>query len=381
MRKISKIACCLLTMFLSTVLILPTQTNAVKKVEPNNKLLVIVENINVFDSSLVASYASKYDIIQYKDINYSTITNYSNYAVPSKFVKTNNKLCNVLKNAFNNYDSRIYIYGEVRISDFKRVLNIKNFGANVNVYDENGSTAKTAFLSFGKEQEYTYIENIISYSNSQTQKNLIATVAKCDNMIMEYIKIIISDCCKTGIMPMASIVQSGFNYRSYYCNNYINMDYLLYRDYDEQDPNYDYFAIKTNVSAYGGLAKEIDVEHRLPYLSDELIDYGPYDINRAGSVSVGLDLGGGSLSYSFDVGGGPTIDATYNSSVDYCTWKITKYWFFGSYLNNQLFKPGSSWASTGTYAGTDITFRAAFEGPGEMYLWTPWQTVQVRYDY
>jgi hypothetical protein len=41
-----------------------------------------------------------------------------------------------------------------------------------------------------------------------------------------------------------------------------------------------------------------------------------------------------------------------------------------------------TWASTGTYAGIDITFIGYFyNGQLSEGQWTDWKTVQVRYDY
>ncbi|HEY8390930.1 MAG TPA: hypothetical protein VIL26_08310 [Clostridia bacterium] len=54
------------------------------------------------------------------------------------------------------------------------------------------------------------------------------------------------------------------------------------------------------------------------------------------------------------------------------------------YLDNKVFKSATSWASTATYAGTDITFNSTtnYGAPNLQYpvVGTP-KTVQVRYDY
>jgi hypothetical protein len=47
---------------------------------------------------------------------------------------------------------------------------------------------------------------------------------------------------------------------------------------------------------------------------------------------------------------------------------------------NELFCLGSSWASTGTYAGIDVKFRAKFDVYAD-YFYSPWKSVQIRYDY
>ena len=76
-----------------------------------------------------------------------------------------------------------------------------------------------------------------------------------------------------------------------------------------------------------------------------------------------------------------TYTTTYSATDDYSQWNITKYWFFGGYLRNELFALGSSWASTGTYAGTNVIFRSILENGGGFPYATAEKTVQIRYDY
>ncbi len=386
MKKLPKIVSVLLTVLLSVALISTVSTKAVTAKSTIPRILIIMEDSSLFDRSLIADYADDYDIVDSKKVDYSALSDYSCYAVPSGLVKSDKRLCEAVKNSYRKYETRVYMYGKATISDFKRAFGIKSFGADVSVYDTQGPTTKTAFISFGKDQEDNMIENIISYSNSQTQKNLLATVYQGDNVIMEYMKIILQDYASTKNTTKSSvIVKSGFNYRSYFSSAvYANMDFMLYRDFSELDPNYDYFAIKTNISTTGCDTARVEAEHRMQYISDEMIDYGPGDIHRAGSVTVGLDLGsgwgGGGISYTFEVGGGPTIDASYYAGDDYCTWIVSRHWPFGGDLVHELFCLGSSWASTGTYAATNIKFRALFDVYVD-FMYSPWCEVQVRYDY
>ena len=200
-------------------------------------------------------------------------------------------------------------------------------------------------------------------------------------MLFRSIKIITDDFQSNESIKSTTIVKSGFNYRSYLTSSvYANMDFILYRDLSELDPIYDYFAVKTNVYTSGMSTSRIETEHRLPFSSDELIDYGPGDISKAGTVSVSLNLSGSSsISYSFSVDGKPSIDASINAVDDYCSWIITRHWFFGE-LVDELFSLSTSWASTGTYAGTNVKFRALFDY-GIDSFYSPWTTVQIRYDY
>ncbi len=375
----------LVSVLITFLAIIPVSAGAAAISSNDGKLMILVDSADSFDISKIQPNETECVFVDSGTLDYSALSGYAAYAVPYQLAANDKRLVKIIRNAFSKNNARIYIYGEFTISDFKKILNISQFGAEVSVYDKDGPTDQTAFLGFSEEQEQTCIENLISYSKSGLQKNMIATVRQGENVVEEYISIILEDYDGSAIMPMAMIVKSGFNYRSYLTSSaYANMDFLLYRDYDEEDPNYDYFAIKTNICTTGQLTARIQAEHRLPYDSDELIDYGPGDITRASSVSVGLDLGsgygGGSLSYSFDVGGGPTINASYYAGDDYCTWDISRYWWFGGDLVNELFCLGSSWASTGTYAATNVKFRAEFDVIYD-YIYSPWCEVQVRYDY
>lgn len=383
MKNLLKMICLALVISLSVSILLPVYAAADRVRTANPKILIVVEDFDAVCSS-IPDCGTDYDIMSIDNLDYSTISDYSGYAVPYETAIADAKLCKVLKNAYAKYDSRIYMYGTLTIAGFKDLLDIENFGAEVDIFDANGPTGETAFLSFGEDQVNNCTENIFSYSKSTTQENLIATVYQGENVVLEYVRIILEDYNISEHTPMASVVKSGFNYRSYLTGSiYANMDFLLYRDFNEYDPNYDYFAIKTNICTVGQSTIKIEAEHRMAYSADEMIDYGPGDISRAGSVSVGLDLGsgygGGSLSYTFDVGGGPSIDASFYAASDYCTWNITRYWLFGD-LVNELFCLGSSWASTGTYAATNVKFRALFDVYVDS-LYSPWCTVQVRYDY
>jgi hypothetical protein len=356
-------------------------------------VIVDVDNDYSYPSEELSS--KYYDVMNVKDIKYSKVSEYSDFAVSANTINKDKRLCKPLENAFDNYNSRIYLYGKVTIADFKHALNIDKFGSYENIYDETGKSTEKAYIYFDEKQEQNTVENIISYSNLQSSKNLLAKVTPEKNKKItdnDYIKIIIDDYASmkalTNNKTGALIVKSGFNYRSYYgTNDYVNLDYLLYRDYDEEDSAYDYFAIKTNFSAYSktGVVYSIDAKHALPYGSDEMLDYGPGDISWAKSVSVGLDLASASVSFSFDVDGGPTIDTTYSASDDYCKWDIKKNPLSSAFLGNKLFSLGSSWASTGRFAGTDVSFRGEFYTgymiPSPKYYTSPWETVQIRYQY
>lgn len=387
MKKSSRSISIFVIIAISLVLALPLSVSAAVGRADIPRILVIVNDISEFDETLVSEFAGQYDIVDAEGINYAALRAYAAFAVPIDVARADRKLCSILQAAYHRANALVYLYGELTISDFKQALKLEQFGAYVNIHDQTGITADQVFTSFGEEQENTAVENIISSSGDLSGNYLIADVAvdEFNSLTMASLAIILDDFCASAIQAMAVIVKSGYNFRSYYnADNYINMDYLLYKDNDETDPDYDYFAVKTNLCTENGYAyntQSIDVKHALPFTSDEMIDYGPGDINYAGTVSVGLDLGGTfGLSYSFTVNGTPNFNATYSAASDYCTWEIYRP-FLGGYLQNNIFSPGSSWASTGTYAGTNVDFKAHFVGGQGHTFDTPWKYVQIRYDY
>lgn len=269
-------------------------------------------------------------------------------------------------------------------------MKIDKFGLYNNIYDSAGKTDQLVYMGFSEFQESSYIENIISHTKDPLTKNIIANVELEDHYLSkenEYLKIIIEDFIKmVSVKPLVEMIDIGFDYRAYIGDSYINMDYILYREYDENISNFDFFAIRTNITTSSACSK-IEVRHDLPNKNtDQIIDYGPGSLFRPSNISVGLSFGesgpSGSIGWSFNVGGGPTIDTSYSSIEEFVNWEIKKYWFFGEDLGNQMFALGSSWASltANQSAKIDITYRAQFEFGNNVFR-TSWKTVNIVFDY
>ena len=387
MKKILSITMTFLV--LSLIVLMPSYASASNITIP--KILLIVNDLETFDESVIQKYEGKYEVVDIENLESISKNFYTAYAAPSTSVSLDKNLNKMLKSAFYQYESKIYLYGELTIADYKSMLDIDNFGAYVDALDKNGVAKKKVYQHFSDNQEQMNIENIISYSISNSNDYLIAKVAPDDgiNTQEDYLEIILNDFEALGEISTASTigVATGFNFRSYWGDyNYINMDYTLYKETDETISGYDYFALVTNLTAETNgqiSASSIEAKHSLVYDADEMIDYGPGDISNAGQVSVGLDLSGGSvsggLSYSFEVNGNPDIEATYSASEDYCSW-VVKRGFLAGGIQNNLFKLGTSWASTGTYAKTNVEFRGELEANGYEFF-TPWEAVEIIYDY
>lgn len=354
----------------------------------------ISDNIDVSANVLVISKSSEdsdYIRDQYKkyaDFHYMTETyfnkptnfeNYEIYVVQDEVLQ-NKILLQEIRKQYHYNECQIYVYGELTISEYKEMLAIEDFTVPTTLIDGNKSSLIN--LSLSGYQEDSHIENIISHSKVATDKCLIATVDEIidNNLIPLILDYVIEN---TSVISSKSIlVATGYDFRTYYNGLYVNMDYLLYKDNNEQIVNEDFFAVVTNISMYGDAGQKLEVNHEIIHDNPQIIDYGPGDITRAGSVSVSLDLADGSLGvgYSFDVGGGPTISTEFNANDETAEWVVKRYWFFGAPIDDELFKFGSSWSSEESYTQIHVSFRGQFKLGGHIAT-TSWKHVYISYSY
>lgn len=106
------------------------------------------------------------------------------YAV-TKEIAQNEYVNPILKYAYMENDARIYIYGNLTISEFKNIMDIDTYSVLTDIYDENGVIGETAKMSFSKEQEDNKVEQIISLSQNAQYQSLIASVPNATSEILE----------------------------------------------------------------------------------------------------------------------------------------------------------------------------------------------------
>ena len=72
------------------------------------------------------------------------------------------------------------------------------------------------------------------------------------------------------------------------------MDYTLYQNDSDRDPDYDYFGIKTKiwVDNSSGDVSRLRTKYVLPYPSDNLLETGPASKSNAGQISISIGYGG-----------------------------------------------------------------------------------------
>lgn len=355
---------------------------------PTKDLLLITENQAEYDLSFINQNPDLVvDIVELDNIKGYNADDYYEIAAP---ITLSDQLTPLLREAYTD-EKKVYLYGELTIEQYKDVLNLDKYGVDVSIEVNDAKTGmkqnKPAFMTFSDEYISDKIQNVVALRENDTN-GLLATVPKNDDGSYNtslLMKAVIDDVIPhTQFGTSATLVDSDYDITTYdYLGNYAVLDWRLYQESDS-DPDYDYFAIRTNVSCEGSYFEgtEIWVNDDLAYPADEYIDSDPGDSTETTSFSVSLDFGeeiSGGISWDFEFDNAPEVDRTVSLSSDYAHWTCIED-LYG--LGGEVFSPGMSWASTGTLAGIDLEFRGYFynsqlaEGQ-----YTDWGSVEVRYNY
>ena len=355
------------------------------KVNPN--LLIITNDENEKSSLSSLSFANT-DVVSLKNFNPSE--KHAAYAISSSTLNCKSTgIAEFLSTMLE--DSRIYVYGDTTISHYKEYFNLNKFSVQIPKYNGPKKLTSTGMLEFDTPEALSKKRQIICFSKNTRYPCVMVSGNEMD--ILEQQELIVQQYNET-FAPMfskSSVVQSGFQHKiiAYGPRLYLNLDYLLYKNDDETDPTYDYFALKTNATAVNnkcettGNCDLMEIKNQLCYTSDNIIDYSPKDTKRAKSVNASLNLGSSAsanIGISFETDAGPTIHTTYDSANHAVSWKVSRYWFFGSTFNNQRLSFGTSWASTGRVASINISAYARFLGNKINHI-ANWDTRNVTYRY
>lgn len=333
----------------------------------------IITNFNLFD------------YISVSDVSESMINDYKAIALPI----ANDELMEVARVAYNQ-GVLVYLYGQLTINDYKEYVSIESFTLSTKLYDSNETVCDTVEQGFDADFESTEIYNVICYSNNtlmckfgDTPKNVNYLVAALNNCIETNV----------GGKTRATIVQSAFDFTTYWgTNNQFasHLDYTLYREMDELDSTYDYFAIKTRTWVTCGSAKVTGImtKYGLPFSSDNLLETGPESQSNIGSLSGSIGFGdgkvNGSIGYSIDLSDqNPTIERTEDYSADTVEWILTPRTWFPKSINDAFLVCVASWASTGKYAGIDVSYQGVVNiGSNSQYPTSAGYTeIPVRFSY
>ncbi|HAN21546.1 MAG: hypothetical protein A2Y15_09650 [Clostridiales bacterium GWF2_36_10] len=377
-----------------------TLTNSVYANNANDqkiqKLLFVMQQEsdleNIKSSEIID--ISSFDYVVFKTIkkySKSDLNSYQAIAIPYSEANENINTLSLL------YQSgvRIYIYGAFTMADYKKALKLDKFGITVPIFNTDEIKIGTAFQYFDEQQENNVITNVICLNNSgQGSINNIEPSDKGYIEPYQFFVAINDDIKKLGFLQEfrtmdLTIVKSEFNFHTYYRNSYVctHVDYTLYQNQNETDPTYDYFAVTTNSwvssTAYY-IVDSVCMTHSLNWEEDELTDHGPESETNCGTVSISVDVGGVSLGYSIDLSdASPDIECNEDYTNDSVFWDFNRRLLFPPNLVNQVFKTTTSWASTGTYAGTNLTYQSTvvFGQHLDQEETQPPAVIQVRYDY
>lgn len=356
---------------------------------PSKDLLLIIENEAEYDTSFFNQNSElTIDIVELDNIKEYNINEYSEIAAPASI---GNQIKSDLRKAFAD-NKKVYLYGELTIDQYEDILNLERYGVNVSIEVNEDATKlkkyKSAFMTFSEDYISDELHNVIALCKNNSN-GMLASIQKNEDgqyNLSILLKAVIDEVEPHNVItPSAIPVKSGFDVKAYdYLGNYAILDWHLYQQSDESVDEYDFFAIKSNVAVEGTYfqGQGIWVNYDIPYSADEYISSGPGDSSEETSFSVNLDFGDevtGGLSWDFSFDNAPEIDSTISLSSDYAHWSCIETWYG---LDGEVFSPGMSWASTGSSAVVDITFRGYFYntqlGEGQ---YTDWKSVPVRYTY
>jgi hypothetical protein len=166
----------------------------------------------------------------------------------------------------------------------------------------------------------------------------------------------------TGNERVKSSSSDSVAYAKYLYNTYGKTitNWEFYQDTGETDPDKNYYYIKEliNVQTYnGGYMKSGNVTHQLPWSDQQIGGVGPEDSGRPKyNVKITYPL---SAEFSWEISTEPYINKNRDAGEEKAWWDIS-----GSIGDNEDFIPHTSWSTTGSYTGIDLSHRFLFHVPG-----------------
>ena len=373
----------------SIIVILLCQTigSVSAEIGKNGKVLFIVESAEQIEEISAGISEDKYifpenlyvicladELTSYTDLStYSAIALYRDSEIKQSLVKE----------AYSK-NTIVYLYGDLTISEYKSYFSIADYSIDVKV----ANSSQTLTQSFSESYEETEAFQVISYG---TQPLLCKISSDCT--FFSVFKAVTQNFLKlTAPATRSTIVKSEFDFVTYFANNTcsVHMDYTLYRNYDEIDSSYDYFAIKTRVWAETAQSlEELRTKYILPFDSDNFLETGPASQNNIGTLNVSIGFGNsglsGTIGYSINLSDSrPNIVRTEDLTNDVVEWTMDKRWFLPPSLNSATLDCAETWASTGNTAVINVFYRAtaSIKRPNVTQSETSEYTcVQVRFSY
>jgi len=356
-----------LALILAAILLFTASTPAVATGDKTTDVLFVVKDATAKESVLTYSNISEYknDVI----VEVVTQNEFQSQKLPKvKAIAIPETIADITPvSSIYNSGIRLYMYGDLTINDYIAHSGQKDFSSKIPVFNPDGSfSGDYVKRNFDEEQRNEKQYQIIC-SPKDDSLGLLCTIDKQDdgNKLESYLNIITEDYINTKLEQRNTIVSSDYNIVHYYYNDAcaIHLTWILYRNYNEEDVNYDYFALESRIwgtTNSSAAVIQTNCEHEMYYPSDHIIDSGPESTSSANSLSFALEfdrngISGGSITFNLDLDSSPNITqdtSNYDSSV---SWMAQKR-LFGPALNDDIFKFATTWASTGTLAKININY-------------------------
>lgn len=313
--------------------------------------------------------------------NLPNLNDYSSFAYDVKEVENNPELRSFLQKALQD-GKKVYLYGGLTPGKYEELLNqplefkVSNEAEGevrslvINDGQQNEGKLKSG-LKETTEQEivgYTLEDQdnklfMLNYQNMDENGNEIPTDA---SIILK--QIVNHEKRSNQITPFATIVKSNAadirTVGGLYGVDNAEMvtQWFLYKENNESDPKFDYFAVKDiiRINKLGGStnSKKLTVTHDVLYSKDDLYSASP-KTSSSGPYTVSFAYPWG-LEWSFTYDGNPNIALTENTSTDTAKWVITP-GFLKNLQGSDKFELGSSWKANQTYTYTGVQITHATE--------------------
>ena len=234
---------------------------------------------------------------------------------------------------------------------------------------QNAPAAENSKVTQYFEQEY---EENVTFNIIKFGVKSFLNEIRCEKIsAAAYFQIILQNFEELlSIVSNGAVTKNEFNFSSSWSwegSPYVYtvyMGYKLYRNFNEQDPTYDYFAIKTDTwltkpSACKHSLAAIFTKYGLPDASGNLLGTGPQ--TKRNIKTLDLSIGhffGGINGFSADLSEfSPDIIHAEDYTNDTAEWEMKRRLWFPRRIDNAVLYCAASWASTGSSAAIDVSFK------------------------
>lgn len=337
---------------------------------------------------------------------YADIVNFENTAFDSNLFRKykaiafpyEEKLTDEIQKAWAS-GCEVYLYGDLTIQKYKTMVGLDRFTLEVNLHNCNGEVIQKATQYFEPEYEENERFDIISYGSIRPllvkAESGSGLKNHADMSVWNYLECIVGHFKRMNQSQRSdTYIDCGFDIVKIWGENnqFSNhMEYFLYRNYDEELENYDFFGIKTHVWVENsvGTVTGIQTKYALPFSSDNLIDTAPASYTNIGALDVSVGWGltdpEMTIGYTKDLSNCyPTISHSTNYGTDTVEWMMSPRSFLPLPLDGNNLICSATWASWGIHtAAVDLYYNGVVEvGSNGVHSLTPGYTkYQMRFEY